>query len=84
MNAQTAPSNPAETDLLIHYMPIIVRAAGLSDWEREFCIVACGKIKRGAWRPSEKQIVVMRRMHAKFLEMTRDDAPVIEGRDASE
>lgn len=74
-----------ETDLLIHYMPQIVRSAGLSDWERQFCISACGKIKRGAWRPSEKQIGVMRRLHTKFLEQMRDgDAPVVEGRDESE
>lgn len=69
-----------ETDLLIHYMPLIVRAPGLSDWERQFCITACGFIKRGAWQPSAKQIGVMRRLHAKFLDMTRDDGPLIEGR----
>jgi len=77
-------TTPGETDLLIHYMPIIVRAPGLTDWERQFCISACGKIKRGTFKPSEKQIGVMRRLHGKFLDMTRDDAPVIEGRDASE
>lgn len=69
-----------EIDLLIHHMPMIVRAPGLSDWERQFAISACAKIKRGAWVPSPKQIGVMRRMHEKFLDMMRDDAPMIEGR----
>ena len=76
-------TNPAETAILIHYMPIIVRAPGLTDWERQFCVSACGKIKRGAWQPSAKQIDVMRRLHAKFTDTMRDDAPIIEGQHAS-
>jgi hypothetical protein len=76
----TPATSQGEIDLLIHYMPQIVRAPGLSDWERQFCVSACGKIKRGAWQPSDKQISVMRRLHAKFTDMMRDDAPMIEGR----
>ena len=74
------PATPGEIAQLLGYMPIIVRASGISDWEREFCVSICGRIKRGAFIPSEKQIGVMRRVVEKFQASTRetDDVDLVE------
>jgi hypothetical protein len=57
-----------EADMLIGWLPICVRAPGLSEFERGFCISICGRIKRGAFIPSEKQIAIMRRIVARVRE----------------
>jgi hypothetical protein len=51
-----------EADQLIGWMPIAVRAPGLSEFERGFCISILGREKRGGLVPSEKQMGVMRRI----------------------
>ena len=59
---------------LLHYMPIIVRAPDLSDWERTFCASMIRRSKRAAFTPSDKQRGVMRRIVREFQEaMLRDD-----------
>lgn len=74
------PASQGEIARLLGYMPIIVRASGISDWERDFCISICGRIKRGAFTPTEKQIGVMRRVVEKFQASTRetDDVHLVE------
>jgi hypothetical protein len=57
-----------EVENLLGWMPIAVRAPGLSEFERSFCISICGRIKRGAFTPSEKQLAVMRRIVARVRE----------------
>ena len=68
-----------EVQRLLGYMPIIVRAAGITDWERQFCISITGRIKRGPITPSSAQIATMQRIVAAFQRATDDDAPLIEG-----
>jgi hypothetical protein len=67
-----------EMQLLLHYMPILVRAPGLSDWERTFCASITARRRGGAVRWSGKQIATMRRLVARFRAAAVDD-PVIEG-----
>lgn len=62
-----------ETDRLLHYMPIVVRSACVTDWERTFCASMVGKGKRQAFAPSQKQIGVMRRIVEKFQAETMAD-----------
>lgn len=57
-------SNQAE--LLLHYMPLIVRSGGISDWERKFCASMIHKNRTGRFSPSEKQIGVMQRLVDQF------------------
>jgi hypothetical protein len=60
--AKEAKMSQAETDRLIHYMPILVRDGGVSDWEREFCASIIARSRRAGFTPSAKQIGVMSRM----------------------
>lgn len=59
-----------ETALLLGYMPLVVRAPGLSEWERKFAISIVGRSKRGPVRPTEKQIRTMRRLVDDFRART--------------
>lgn len=57
------------TDRLLHWMPIIVRSEGISDWERKFCasVIARSRSGKGPWEPSERQLGVMRRLVDRFV-----------------
>ena len=68
-----------EIDNLLHYVPIVIRAPDLSKWERDFCISIAGRLKRGAFTPSEKQIGVLRRIVTDFQSAMRDDSLVERG-----
>lgn len=59
-----------EADNLLNWMPVCVRAPGLSAFERQFCISILGREKRGGFVPSEKQMGVMRRI----VERVREEA----------
>jgi hypothetical protein len=61
---------PAEVDRLLHWMPIVVTAADLGEWERKFCASAIARSRRGPWRPSAKQLCVMQRLVREFQERT--------------
>ena len=74
------PPPDDETAQLLVYMPIIARAGGISDWDRNFAISVAGRMKRGPVRPTEKQIGVMRRIVAKFKDATIRDGPDVVGR----
>ena len=64
---------PAAAQLL-HYMPIIVRSASISDWERKFCASMITRARRTAFEPTEKQVAVMQRIVTAFqAEVLRDD-----------
>ena len=69
---------PAEVDRLLGYMPIIIRAPDISDWERQFCISIVGRIRRGAFCPTDKQIRVMTRIVDEFQTAVMTDEPIIE------
>lgn len=72
-------ATPGEIDLLLTYMPIIICAPDQTDWTRKFCASVISRTKRGAFRPSEKQVGVMRRMVADFQKSLRDDDVVERG-----
>lgn len=59
----------AEVDRLVHYMPILVRDGGVSEWERKFAatIIRRSRGKNG-FTPTAKQIAVMSRMVKAFQE----------------
>ena len=68
-----------EAAWLMGYMPLVVRAPGLSDWERKFCASVIAAERKGR-KPTEKQIGVMRRLVDRFREAAlRDD--VVERRE---
>jgi hypothetical protein len=62
---------------LLVYMPIIVRADGIGEWERKFCASMVSRNRTGAFVPSEKQTAVMRRIVRKFQGEVMDE-PLIE------
>lgn len=75
----------SEAALLIHYMPLVVGAPWLSDWERSFCASIVAKARSGRFRPSARQLAVMRPLVARFRREAfgdagpgrDDDAPVL-------
>lgn len=62
----------AETDRLVHYMPIIVRSADISPWERSFCASIIARSRRSGFTPTEKQVCVMKRMVDAFQQRQRE------------
>lgn len=50
---------------LVGYMPIVVRTADVSEWERKFCASIIWQDRKGR-TPTEKQIGVMRRIVRAF------------------
>ena len=71
----TARLSPAELGRLLHWMPIIIRAEGLTEWERKFCASMVARSRRGRFQPSAKQAAVMARLVREFQEsVVVDDA----------
>lgn len=68
------------TALLLGYMPIIVRSAGITDWERKFCASIIKQSNAGN-EISRKQIAVMQRIVNQFRErhLRDDEETVIDG-----
>ena len=71
-------ATPGETAALMQYMPIMVRSASVSDWERKFCASIIAASRKRAFTPSVKQLNVMRRMVEKFKAEAFADEPMIE------
>lgn len=71
----------AETDNLLHFVPIVMRSETVNDWERQFLISIAGRMKRGAFQPSQKQLPILRRIVERFKDATLRDE-LIEGDDA--
>jgi len=68
-----------ETDRLLGYMPIVVRADGVSDWERKFCASIISRQRGKSFAVSEKQARIMNRIVSAFQERTmRADGEVVE------
>lgn len=57
-----------------HYLPILVRDGGVTDWEREFCISLLGQQRRGRVL-SEKQLATLDKIVDAFKarSLTQDD-----------
>lgn len=75
VQASDPSTSDGEVGQLLVYMPILVRATEVSDWERKFCASMIAQSRRGR-PPSEKQIGVMRRLVDKFKDTLRGDALV--------
>lgn len=74
MTGGVCPRTPGEINRLVGYMPIIVRASGVTEWERKFCASIISKSRSAKFTPSEKQCAVMDRLVNKFQDLTmRDD-----------
>ena len=63
----------AEADRLIHYMPLVIRAPGLSDKAREFCATIIARDRRGAFTPSAGQMKWMRDLVDQFQAQVMDE-----------
>lgn len=57
-----------EIDNLLHYVPIAMRSSAVNDWERKFLISIAGRMKRGAFRPSAKQLPILKWIIDNFKE----------------
>lgn len=69
----------AEQDRLLGYVPHIIRASGISPWERKFCISIAGRMKRQVFTLSYNQGIALTRVVDAFQARTMaDDAPVID------
>jgi hypothetical protein len=72
-------ASPDEIDRLLRYMPIIVMDGGVTEWERQFCATMIRRNRSGSFRPSPKQMPILKRIVDSFQKRTMtQDAPVIE------
>lgn len=80
MNDMTPQADRNEVDQLLHWMPIIImRARGINDWTRQFCVSVAGRMKRGPVNPSAKQIAVMRKIVDEFQAANMRGDDLVEG-----
>lgn len=63
---------------LLHYMPIIVRSSGITEWERSFCASIIARSRRSAFTPSDRQRRTMRGIVRAFKERALRDDDVTE------
>lgn len=59
-----------EIGRLLHWMPIILRSFGVTDWERTFCASMVAKSKAGRFAPSQKQAEAMRKIVDAYVRST--------------
>lgn len=73
----------SEADVLINYMPIVVRSGSVNDWERKFCASIIHKSRSARFVATQKQIATMQRIVRKFQDENMRDPEVLEaGSDA--
>lgn len=72
-------ATPSEVERLLHYMPTCAEKAQ-NEWARSFAADMAKRANWRKWRPSPKQVAVMRRMVADlFLHRGAEaDFPLIE------
>ncbi|MGR3478031.1 MAG: hypothetical protein ACU0EX_10895 [Sulfitobacter sp.] len=54
-------TSPAEVERLLFYMPNVAEAA-TTDWARGFAQSVTKQARRKGWKPSDKQLNIMREM----------------------
>ena len=59
---------PHDLEILLHYLLLVIRSEGLTDWERKFCASIISRQKRGPIHPTDRQLAVMRRLVRRFRE----------------
>jgi hypothetical protein len=67
--------SPDEIGRLLHWIPIILRAYGVSDKTREFCASIEAQKRRPGFRPSPKQAAVMREIVDAYVRSTLSAEP---------
>jgi len=73
MMQQTFPIQERSVEELIFWWPQVVRRAG-NDWAKGFALSIMAASRRRNWKPTEKQLGIMRRMVADFFTSKgRDD-----------
>jgi len=74
---RTLPAR-AEFERLLFHWPAVVKAAE-NAWARNFALSVAAQARRRHWRPSAKQIGIMRRMvNELFIEAEQDLIEVLE------
>lgn len=73
------PVNPSEVERLLFHWPAVVRAAG-DDWAKGFATSIARQSRRRGWRPTQKQMEIMRRLVADLFTHAHEggDHPLIE------
>ena len=64
--ARRHPQPPADLEILLHYLPHVVRSPDLSDWERSFAVSILARHRRGPFVPSDRQLPILRRLVERF------------------
>jgi hypothetical protein len=64
-----------EIGRLLHWMPIILRAYGVTEWERKFCASMVAKAKAGRFVPTQKQAEAMRQIVDAYVRSTLSAEP---------
>ena len=68
----------SEIERLLFHMPTVARLAK-TDWAKGFAKSVMGQSRRKRWRPSEKQIAIMRELVSDlFRQEQEDDCSLIE------
>lgn len=55
-----------EVDNLLHFVPHAMRSGCVTQWERKFLISIAGRMRRGSFRPTSKQVRTLAPIIAKF------------------
>ena len=72
MNKRPAPATNAEIERLIWHMPTVARQAS-NGWARDFALSIKRQAHRKSWRPSPKQLELMRRMVAEMFTHSQEE-----------
>jgi len=59
-------------DELVFHMPTVARMAG-TDWAKGFALSVVAQSRRRNWKPTPKQLGMMRRMVSELFTALRDD-----------
>ncbi len=73
---------PRNIEELLFHMPTVAKTAG-TDWAKGFALSVIGQSRRRNWRPTDKQVAMMRTMVSELFTMARayeadDDLSLIE------
>lgn len=77
MKHSTFPAQGTSLDELLFWWPSITRRA-TEEWAKGFCQSVLKQSKRRNWKPSDKQLHIMRQLHREMFSGTNDDMQVVE------
>ena len=76
MSYQRAFTSPDELERLLHHMPTVARGA-TNTWASGFAWSIVRQGKRPGWRPSPKQLSIMRRLVSDLFANTDEEGELI-------